>query len=160
MSARAKVVLPAPRSPDSVTRSPGSSAAAMSMAKRTVACSFGNVTVKLVPPVALGNMAAPRYRCRGPRRPAGLTGCGMMIRSAVHRDDNAANPPKQAVFKTADLPQPLSPAVAPHRPGGHEQKHRLQQRHIARIDREHHADRTNNFDRHTCEHPGLDRIEP
>src|ERR1700730_8818877 len=104
MSARAKVVLPAPRSPDSVTRSPGSSAAAMSMAKRTVACSFGNVTVKLVPPVALGNMAAPRYRCRGPRPLAGIAALGMRIRLAVHRDDNAAKPPKQAGFQTADLP--------------------------------------------------------
>ena len=58
MSARANVVLPAPRSPDSVTRSPGSSATATSAANRAVASSFGKVMVKLVPPVAVGNMTA------------------------------------------------------------------------------------------------------
>ncbi len=51
-------------------------------------------------------------------------------------------------------------AVAPHRPGGDEQKHRLQQRDIACIDREHHADRANDLDRHAGKDPGLYRIEP
>src|SRR5712692_6915747 len=47
MSARANVVLPAPRSPDSVTRSPGSSELAMSTASRWVACSSGSTIEKL-----------------------------------------------------------------------------------------------------------------
>jgi hypothetical protein len=45
--ARAKVVLPAPKSPDSVTRSPGPSAAAMSTISRRVASSSASATVKL-----------------------------------------------------------------------------------------------------------------
>src|SRR6202012_3100081 len=53
MSARANVVLPAPRSPDSVTRSPGSSAVAISAAKRSVASSFGNITLTLEPPAGV-----------------------------------------------------------------------------------------------------------
>ena len=47
MSMRANVVLPAPRSPERVTRSPGSSALAISIASRWVACSSGSTTEKL-----------------------------------------------------------------------------------------------------------------
>ncbi len=54
--ARANVVLPAPRSPDSVTRSPGSSAAAMSVTSRSVACSLASATVKLDPPEVRGSI--------------------------------------------------------------------------------------------------------
>ena len=54
--ARAKVVLPAPRSPDSVSRSPGSSAAAMSTISRRVASSSASATVKPQPPEVVGNI--------------------------------------------------------------------------------------------------------
>src|SRR3974377_2095519 len=64
MSARANVVFPAPRSPDSVTRSPGSSAPARSVAKRRVASSSGNVTVKLAPRGAVKSIAVPLLRRR------------------------------------------------------------------------------------------------
>src|SRR5215470_17957774 len=47
MRARTNIVLPAPRSPDSVTRSPGSSELAMSTASRWVACSSGSTIEKL-----------------------------------------------------------------------------------------------------------------
>src|SRR5262245_42189013 len=70
MRARAKVVLPAPRSPESVTRSPPASALAMSIASRWVACSSGNATEKLdVVDVVCGSpMAAmiSRRRALGP----------------------------------------------------------------------------------------------
>src|SRR5436305_11351195 len=64
MSARANVVLPAPRSPDSVMRSPGSSAAAMSVAKRRVASSSGNVTIALAPSGAVRSMLRSLLRRR------------------------------------------------------------------------------------------------
>src|SRR5271170_423111 len=70
MSARAKVVLPAPRSPDSVTRSPVSSALAMSIAKRTIAGSFGNVTVKLAPLLVVRSIGRLRL---GRRQRGGLS---------------------------------------------------------------------------------------
>src|SRR5215468_2065108 len=47
MRVRASVVLPAPRSPESVTTSPASSALATSIARRRVACSSGSATEKL-----------------------------------------------------------------------------------------------------------------
>src|SRR5262245_58266469 len=56
MSMRANVVLPAPRSPDSVTRSPGCRAAETSITSRRVACSFGSATVKLDPPDVVGSI--------------------------------------------------------------------------------------------------------
>src|ERR1700681_2520264 len=56
MSARANVVLPAPRSPESVTTSPGSSALAMSIASRWVACSSGSATVRLDGADAVGGV--------------------------------------------------------------------------------------------------------
>src|SRR5262249_51573881 len=62
MSARANVVLPAPRSPDSVMRSPGSSALAISIAKRRVASSSGNVSEKLAPPGAVKSMGVSLLR--------------------------------------------------------------------------------------------------
>src|SRR6202023_3084254 len=58
MTARANVVLPAPRSPDRVTRSPGSSELAMSTASRWVACSSGKATEKLEVPNVVSNIAA------------------------------------------------------------------------------------------------------
>src|SRR5262249_8685914 len=64
MSARANVVLPAPRSPDSVMRSPGSSALAISIAKRRVASSSGNVSEKLAPPGAVKSMWVSLLRRR------------------------------------------------------------------------------------------------
>src|SRR5215470_2440924 len=51
MSARTKVVLPAPRSPESVTVSPGLSAPAMSIISLRVASSSGSTTEKLERPV-------------------------------------------------------------------------------------------------------------
>src|SRR5262249_31230769 len=72
MSARANVVLPAPRSPDSVMRSPGSSALAMSIARRRVASSSGNVSEKLAPPGAVNSMWVSLLR----RRQAGGFGEG------------------------------------------------------------------------------------
>src|SRR5437870_13628467 len=57
MRAGAKVVFPAPRSPDSVTRSPGSSEFAMSMARREVACSSGSATEKLDVPAVVRSIA-------------------------------------------------------------------------------------------------------
>src|SRR5580700_11250403 len=62
ISARANVVLPAPRSPDSVTRSPGSSAAATSAANRCVAPPSGSVSVKLAPPGPVRSMDVPLPR--------------------------------------------------------------------------------------------------
>src|SRR5882672_3159133 len=56
MSARANVVLPAPRSPESVTTSPGWSAFAMSIARRLVACSSGMTTVRLDVAGAVGGV--------------------------------------------------------------------------------------------------------
>src|SRR5262249_11758672 len=47
MSVRTSVVWPAPRSPESVTKSPACSELAMSMASRRVACSSGSATEKL-----------------------------------------------------------------------------------------------------------------
>src|SRR5580704_2862764 len=70
MSARANVVFPAPRSPDSVTRSPGSSAAAISVMNRRVASSFGNVTAKLAPPGMVRSMGTPLL---GRRQRGGFT---------------------------------------------------------------------------------------
>src|SRR5689334_15370606 len=67
MSARAKVVLPAPRSPESVTTSPGSSALAMSIASRLVACSSGSTTMRFAVADAAGvvrGMAMPRMISR------------------------------------------------------------------------------------------------
>src|SRR5215470_9844622 len=64
MSARANVVFPAPRSPDSVMRSPGSSAPARSVAKRRVASSSGNVAVKLAPRGAVKSIFFPLLRRR------------------------------------------------------------------------------------------------
>src|SRR5215467_8138338 len=64
MSARANVVLPAPRSPDSVMRSPGSSALAMSIAKRRVASSSGKVSEKLAPAGAVNSMWVSLLRRR------------------------------------------------------------------------------------------------
>src|SRR5262245_21420852 len=57
MSARANVVLPAPRSPESVIRSPGASALAMSIISRSVACSSGSTTEKLAPPGLVSSIA-------------------------------------------------------------------------------------------------------
>src|SRR5215471_5099593 len=57
MSARANVVLPAPRSPESVTVSPGCSELAMSTANRWVACSSGSATEKLELPGVVGSRA-------------------------------------------------------------------------------------------------------
>src|SRR5271166_2195948 len=57
MRARANVVLPAPRSPESVTRSPGSSEFAMSTASRWVACSSGSATEKLDVPSVVRSIA-------------------------------------------------------------------------------------------------------
>src|SRR6478752_7378215 len=57
MSARAKAVLPAPRSPESVTISPRCSELAMSIASRCVACSPGSATVKVDMPGAVRGSA-------------------------------------------------------------------------------------------------------
>src|SRR5258707_15643247 len=59
MSVRTSVVLPAPRSPESVTKSPPWSELAMSIASRRVACSSGNATEKLDGAGAGRAMACP-----------------------------------------------------------------------------------------------------
>src|SRR6516225_780395 len=64
MRARAKVVLPAPRSPESVTRSPGWSEFAISIASRWVACSSGSATEKLDVPAVVSSIAI-YGSCRG-----------------------------------------------------------------------------------------------
>src|SRR6478752_69686 len=58
MSARANVVLPAPRSPERATTSPGSSELAMSTASRWVACSSGNTAEKLEVPAVVNTTIA------------------------------------------------------------------------------------------------------
>src|SRR5256886_16225796 len=65
MSVRTSVVLPAPRSPESVTKSPPWSELAMSMASRRVACSSGNATEKLDVAEAVSAMACLDARSRG-----------------------------------------------------------------------------------------------
>src|SRR5712691_11932793 len=63
--ARAKVVLPAPRSPDSVTRSPGLSALATSTMSRWVKPSSGSTTEKLAPAGVVRSIAiACSWSCR------------------------------------------------------------------------------------------------
>src|SRR5258707_3662790 len=70
MSVRTSVVLPAPRSPESVTKSPGSSELAMSIASRRVACSSGNATEKLDVAEAVSAMAFLDARSPGDRQQA------------------------------------------------------------------------------------------
>src|SRR5215471_11880073 len=65
MSVRTSVVLPAPRSPESVTKSPPSSELAMSIASRRVACSSGNATEKLDVAEAVSGMACLDRRSLG-----------------------------------------------------------------------------------------------
>src|SRR2546427_8211688 len=65
MSVRSSVVLPAPRSPESVTKSPPWSELAMSIASRRVACSSGNATEKLDVAEAVSAMACLDARSRG-----------------------------------------------------------------------------------------------
>src|SRR2546428_12393239 len=65
MSVRTSVVLPAPRSPESVTKSPPWSELAMSIASRRVACSSGNATEKLDVAEAVSAMACLDARSRG-----------------------------------------------------------------------------------------------
>src|SRR5215471_10378518 len=92
MSARANVVLPAPRSPESVTVSPGCSELAMSTASRWVACSSGSATEKLELPGVVGSnaMAATisRRGALGPvveREDAGHRGAAADRRFQAHR---------------------------------------------------------------------------
>src|SRR5215475_12524053 len=76
MSARTKVVLPAPRSPESVTVSPGLSAPAMSIISLRVASSSGSTTEKLERPV-VSSMDIPTplaARCGGRRNRASRRG--------------------------------------------------------------------------------------
>src|SRR5262249_60467059 len=65
MSVRTSVVLPAPRSPERVTKSPAFSELAMSMAGRRVACSSGSATEKLDVAEAVRAMACLDVRLRG-----------------------------------------------------------------------------------------------
>src|SRR6266550_3391004 len=68
MSARTKVVLPAPRSPESVTVSPGLSAPATSIISLRVASSSGSTTEKLERPVVSSmDIPAPLAAFRGGR---------------------------------------------------------------------------------------------
>src|SRR5262247_388882 len=70
MSVRTSVVLPAPRSPESVTKSPACSELAMSSASRRVACSSGSATEKLDVADAVSAMACLDARSRGDCRQA------------------------------------------------------------------------------------------
>src|SRR5450432_4036558 len=89
MRARANVVLPAPRSPDNVTMSPGLSAFATSTASRRVAISAGRTTEKLAPPAG-AIMAPPDRSCGRPlgelaeREDAGHRGAGADRRFERH----------------------------------------------------------------------------
>src|SRR5262249_34994711 len=78
MSVRTSVVLPAPRSPESVTKSPACSELAMSSASRRVACSSGSATEKLDVAEAASAMAGLDLRLPGPgpraSRPPSLGG--------------------------------------------------------------------------------------
>src|SRR5262245_41194690 len=68
MSVRTSVVLPAPRSPESVTKSPAVSELAMSIASRRVACSSGSATEKLDVAEAVRAMACLDARACGDRQ--------------------------------------------------------------------------------------------
>src|SRR5215831_10746036 len=88
MRVRTSVVLPAPRSPESVTKSPPSSELAMSIASRRVACSSGNATEKLDVAEAVSGMACLDARARGDRQqPSRRRSLGGMIEweDAGHR---------------------------------------------------------------------------
>src|SRR5260370_11826865 len=64
MSVRTGVVLPAPRSPESVTKSPAWSELAMSIASRRGACSSGSATEKLDVAEAVSAIACLDARSR------------------------------------------------------------------------------------------------
>src|SRR5215813_9041271 len=70
MRVRTSVVLPAPRSPESVRKSPASSELAMSIASRRVASSSGNATEKLDVAEAVSGMACLDARSPGDRQQA------------------------------------------------------------------------------------------
>src|SRR6516164_9550381 len=91
MSVRTSVVLPAPRSPESVTKSPASSELAMSIASRRVACSSGNATEKLDVAEAVSGMACLDARSRGDRQqPSRRRSLGGMIEREDAGDRGAA----------------------------------------------------------------------
>ena len=120
--------------------------------------SSGNVTVKLVPPVAVGNIGA-RQRLRMRPQPGAQRvphQCPLSRASQRQRSKS----PRTGSIRNRRAATAISPAVAPHCPGGDEQKHRLQRGDIARIDRKHHADGANDLDHHARKDPGFDRIEP
>src|SRR6516225_10559887 len=91
MSARAKVVFPAPRSPERVTRSPGSSEFAMSIASRVVACSSGSATEKLDAPDVVSSTGTARFHMTRPgeQPPCCLPGASRrrLLRAVVERED-------------------------------------------------------------------------
>src|SRR5262252_5941450 len=84
MSVRTSVVLPAPRSPESVTKSPACSELAMSIASRRVAYSSGSATEKLDVPEAVRAMACLDARSRGHGRQAS---CRRSRGGMIERED-------------------------------------------------------------------------
>src|SRR5215470_7164274 len=92
MSARTKVVLPAPRSPESVTVSPGLSAPATSIISLRVASSSGSTTEKLERPVVSSmDIPAPLAALDG-GRPNGTSRRGSLARLSEreHAGDGGA----------------------------------------------------------------------
>src|SRR5215813_10551566 len=84
MSVRTSVVLPAPRSPESVTNSPPSSEFAMSIASRRVACSAGSATEKLDVAEAVSGMPCLDARSRGDRQQPSRRGS---LGGVIERED-------------------------------------------------------------------------
>src|SRR3954452_12453817 len=115
MSARTKVVLPAPRSPESVTVSPGLSAPATSIISLRVASSSGSTTEKLERPVVSSmDIPAPLAALRG-RRPNGGSRRGSLagLSKREHAGDGGAAPDRRVERHGA--------AVQPHK-GAHQRQ--------------------------------------
>ena len=116
MSARANVVLPAPRSPESVTRSPGMSALAMSIMSRMVACSSGSTAEKLAAPgtvrgIAMALPSGPAWGAahaavRSPAWPSGKTQVTVVPRPTA--ESSVTVPPCSSTKeRTSERPRPV-----------------------------------------------------
>src|SRR5262245_38965514 len=97
MSARTKVVLPAPRSPERVTVSPGLSAPATSIISLRVASSSGSTTEKLERPVVSSmDIPAPLTALCGGRPNRGSRRCSLAgLPEREHAGDGGATPDRR-----------------------------------------------------------------
>src|SRR2546430_6830891 len=97
MSARTKVVLPAPRSPESVTVSPGLSAPAMSIISLRVASSSGSTTEKLERPVvsSMDTVLSSVGQCSGHRQPSRCRRLRPGLSEREHAGDGGATPDRR-----------------------------------------------------------------